>query len=173
MAYRNYIIDAFNADKPFNQFIREQLAGDLLPARDQAQRNEQVIATGYIAMSRRFGSVVDRYPHHLTIEDTLDNVGRTFLGLGLSCARCHDHKFDAVSQRDYYALYGIFESTRYAFPGIELLKVQKDFVPLLAPEELENSLGPFREKERELQSAHEALMSQRTRKRRAKRSWRP
>jgi hypothetical protein len=159
--YRNYIIDAFNADKPFDQFIREQIAGDLLPAANQEQRNRQVIATGYIAMSRRFGSVVDRYPHHLTIEDTLDNMGRTFLGLGLSCARCHDHKFDPISQRDYYGLYGFFSSTRYAFPGIELLKVQKDFVPLIAPAELQTILAPFKEEAARLQAAHDALLAQR------------
>jgi len=159
--YRNYIIDAFNADKPFDQFIREQIAGDLLPASDQAERNEHIIATGYVAMSRRFGSVVDRYPTHLTIEDTIDNLGRTFLGLTVSCARCHDHKFDAITQRDYYALYGMFASTRYAFPGIELLKVQKDFVPLLAKAELHETLAPFLEKAAELQKAHDELAARR------------
>lgn len=159
--YRNYIIDAFNQDKPYDQFIREQIAGDLLPAKNQPQRNEQVIATGYIAMSRRFGSVVDRYPQHLTIEDTIDNLSRTFLGLSLSCARCHDHKFDPVSQQDYYGLYGIFESTKYAFPGIELLKVQKDFVPLVSAAESDSQLKPFRDKERDLQKRHDELAARR------------
>ena len=159
--YRNYIIDSLNRDKPYDQFIREQIAGDLLPARNQEQRNEQVIATGYIALSRRFGSVVDRYPQHQTIEDTLDNMGRTFLGLSLSCARCHDHKFDPIPTRDYYGLYGIFESTRYAFPGIELLKVQKDFVPLVSDTEYDRLRAPLREKERDLQKRHDDLAAQR------------
>ncbi|QDU92815.1 DUF1553 domain-containing protein [Lignipirellula cremea] len=128
--YRNYIINAFNADKPYDQFLREQLAGDLLPAENDAQRNEQTIATGYIASSRRFGSLFKYYPQHLTIEDTIDNLGRTMLGLTISCARCHDHKFDPISQDDYYALYGVFSSTRYPFPGIELDKKPRDFVPL-------------------------------------------
>eukprot|EP00913_Durusdinium_trenchii_P023462 g22040.t1 len=128
--YRNYIIDSFNADKPYDQFLREQIAGDLLPWRDEDQRNEQLIATGYIAISRRFGSLVANYPQHLTIEDTIDNLGRTVLGLTLSCARCHDHKFDPIAQDDYYGLYGFFESTRYPFPGIELDKKPRDFVPL-------------------------------------------
>jgi len=149
--YRNYIIDAFNKDKPYDQFVREQIAGDLLDAKDQKQRDEQVIATGYIAMSRRFGSLADRYPYHLTIEDTLDNIGKTFLGLTLACARCHDHKFDAITQADYYGLYGIFASTKYAFPGIELLKIQKDFVPLLPKEEVDRRLADYRVKERELE----------------------
>ncbi len=158
--YRNYVIDAFNSDKSYDQFLREQIAGDLLPARDQAQRNEQIIATGYVALSRRFGSVVERYPQHLTIEDTIDNIGKTMLGLSIGCARCHDHKFDAITQRDYTALYGIFESTRYAFPGIELLKIQKDFVPLLSPAEMEEKLGAHREKERELRERQRSINAQ-------------
>ena len=96
--YRNYIIDAFNNDKPYDQFLREQIAGDLMPAATDAERNEHIVATGYVAISRRFGSVIDDYPQHLTIEDTIDNMGRVVLGLTLSCARCHDHKFDMILQ---------------------------------------------------------------------------
>uniref|UniRef100_A0A7C2K0U7 DUF1553 domain-containing protein n=1 Tax=Schlesneria paludicola TaxID=360056 RepID=A0A7C2K0U7_9PLAN len=129
--YRNYIIDSFHRDKPYDRFLREQIAGDLLPADTDEQRNEQIIATGYIAISRRFGSIVKGYPQHLTIEDTLDNIGRTVLAQTLTCARCHDHKFDPITQEDYYGLYGIFESTRYPFPGIELEKKPRDFVPLM------------------------------------------
>lgn len=129
--YRNYIIDAFNSDKPYDAFLQEQIAGDLLPASDDAERNEHIVATGYIAISRRFGSVIDDYPQHLTIEDTIDNMGRVVLGLTVSCARCHDHKFDPILQTDYYGLYGIFNSTKYAFPGIELDKKPRDFVPLM------------------------------------------
>jgi len=129
--YRNYIIDSFNADKPYDQFLREQIAGDLLPADSDLLRNEQTIATGYLAISRRFGSVIKNYPQHLTIEDSLDNLGRTVLGLTIACARCHDHKFDPISQDDYYGLYGILQSTRYPFPGIELDKVPRDLVPLV------------------------------------------
>lgn len=142
--YRNYIIDAFNADKPFDEFIREQIAGDLLPARNQEEKNEQTIATGYVAISRRFGSIADGYPQHLTIEDTLDNMGRTFLGLTISCTRCHDHKFDAISKEDYYGLYGILESTRYPFPGIELDKKPKDLVPLMSPAKYDAAMTPYR-----------------------------
>ena len=129
--YRNYLIEAFNKDKPYDQFLREQIAGDLLPADGDAQKNEQIIATGYLAISRRFGSLVENYPQHLTIEDTLENLGRTTLALSISCARCHDHKFDPISNDDYYGLYGIFHSTRYPFPGIELDKKPRDFVPLV------------------------------------------
>ncbi|HEX5104067.1 MAG TPA: DUF1553 domain-containing protein [Pirellulaceae bacterium] len=134
--YRNWVINAFNADMPYDEFIRQQIAGDLLPADSVAASHEQIVATGYIALARRFGSTVDDYPTHLTIEDTIDNLGRTFLGLTINCARCHNHKFDPVTNEDYYALYGIFHSTRFPWPGIELDKVQRDLVPLTSDEEV-------------------------------------
>jgi hypothetical protein len=128
--YRDWVISAFNADLPYDQFVQKQLAGDLLATKDAQERRANIIATGYLANARRFGSRVEDYPHHLTIEDTLDNLGRAFLGLSLSCARCHDHKFDPISADDYYGLYGIFSSSRYPWPGIELDKRQRDFIPL-------------------------------------------
>jgi hypothetical protein len=135
--YRNWVITSFNDDKPYDQFIREQVAGDLLPAASEEQRQQQIIATGYLAIARRFGSVKDDYPQHLTIEDTIDNLGRAFLGLSVNCARCHHHKFDPISTDDYYALYGILQSTRYPWPGIELDRKQRDLVPLAPPEKVE------------------------------------
>ncbi|HTG43872.1 MAG TPA: PSD1 and planctomycete cytochrome C domain-containing protein, partial [Verrucomicrobiae bacterium] len=134
--YRNWVISAFNRDLPYDQFVREQLAGDLLPSASDEQALEGIVATGYIANARRFGSRVDDYPEHLTIEDTIDNLGRTFLGLTINCARCHDHKFDPITSTDYYALYGIFHSTRYPWPGIELEQHQRDLVPLVAAAKL-------------------------------------
>ncbi|MBN8248240.1 MAG: DUF1553 domain-containing protein [Verrucomicrobia bacterium] len=131
--YRNWVIGAFNRDLPYDQFIREQIAGDLLPSGEGPERFDRLIATGYLANARRFGSRVDDYPQHLTIEDTLDNLGRTFLGLTINCARCHNHKFDPITAEDYYALYGIFDSTRYPWPGIELEQKQRDLVPLVEP----------------------------------------
>jgi hypothetical protein len=128
--YRNWVIDAVNADMPYDRFIREQIAGDLLPADSTDAKYRQIIATGYIANARRFGSRVSDYPQHLTIEDTIDNLGRAFLGHTLNCARCHNHKFDPITTEDYYAIYGIFHSTRYPWPGIELEKRQRDLVPL-------------------------------------------
>jgi hypothetical protein len=144
--YRNYVIDALNADKPYDQFVRAQVAGDLLPHTSQGQKYEQIIATGYLAIGRRFGSLPDEF--HLTLEDTIDVVGKTILGLSISCARCHDHKFDPITQRDYYALYGIFNSARYAYPGTELPAEPKDFVPLVTDEEQTRVVEPY---ERELQ----------------------
>ena len=134
--YRDWVIDAFNRDLPYDEFVRDQLAGDLRGGVTDEERNARIVATGYIANARRFGSRVDDYPQHLTIEDTLDNLGRSFLGITVSCARCHDHKFDPIPTKDYYALYGIFKSTRYPWPGIELDQKQRDFVPLTPSGEL-------------------------------------
>ncbi len=135
--YRDWVIDAFNRDLSYDQFLREQLAGDLIGGASEAERQRRIVATGYIANARRFGSRVDDYPQHLTIEDTIDNLGRAFLGLTLNCARCHDHKFDPVTMKDYYALYGYFAGTRYPWPGIELEKRQRDLVPLVPAAEVD------------------------------------
>jgi hypothetical protein len=149
--YRNYVIRSFNADKPYDKFIREQIAGDHLPYSSPDERREQIIANGYLAQSRRFGSRNNEF--HLTIEDTIDNVGKVFLGLTVSCARCHDHKFDPVPNEDYYALYGIFASTKYAFPGTEIYRHTKDFVALGGDEET----AKLREWEAELAEADDKL----------------
>jgi hypothetical protein len=143
--YRDWVIRAFNRDLPYDQFLREQVAGDLMPAGSDAERRERITATGYLAIARRFGG--DRSgEHHLTLDDTIDNLGRAVLGSTLACARCHDHKFDPFTVRDYYGLYGIFASTRYPFPGAEVGKQQQDFVPLLSPPQIEAALRPQREK---------------------------
>ena len=138
--YRDWVIDAIRDDMPYDQFVREQLAGDLLPSQSSEEMHRQLIATGYVAGARRFGSRVGDYPTHLTIEDTLDNVGRAFLATTINCSRCHDHKFDPVTTEDYYALYGIFNSTRYPWPGIELEQKQRDLVPLVPADVAEQVL---------------------------------
>jgi len=159
--YRDWVIDAFNRDLPYDQFVQQQLAGDLLPSESDEQKHQQIIATGYIANARRFGSRVDDYPQHLTIEDTIDNLGRAFLGLTLNCARCHDHKFDPVTTDDYYGLYGIFHSTRYPWPGIELEQKQRDLVPLVSAEEVAAALKGRKEKQAELDAEVKRLDKER------------
>ncbi len=151
--YRNWVINALNRDLAYDEFMRDQLAGDIRGGNTTEEQLQRLIATGYIANARRFGSRVDDYPQHLTIEDTIDNLGRTFLGMSLSCARCHDHKFDPITTRDYYGLYGIFHSTRYPWPGIELDKRQRDFVPLVSADErqaLEQRVEEYRAEQRQL-----------------------
>jgi hypothetical protein len=133
--YRDYIIDSFNADRPYDQFVREQLAGDLFAQDAPRERYaELVAATGFLALSRRYATAPYEL-FHLTLEDTIDTVGQAFLGTSLKCARCHDHKFDPVSTRDYYALYGIFASTQYPWAGGEEFQSKKSprqkFVPLV------------------------------------------
>jgi hypothetical protein len=142
--FRNWVIDALNADMPYDEFIRRQIAGDLLPARGEDDGFDAGIATGYLAISRRFGSRLDDM--HLTIEDTIDNLGKTFLGLSLNCARCHDHKYDPITVDDYYALYGIFQSTRYPFPGVEIYPSPRDFAFRAPPDEV----ARIRSREREM-----------------------
>jgi hypothetical protein len=139
--YRDWIIDAINRDLPFDRFAQEQIAGDLIDGGTPEERQQRTIATGYLANARRFGSTVSDYPWHLTIEDTIDNLGRAFLGLTLNCARCHDHKFDPISMGDYYALYGFFQSTKYPWPGIELEQRQRDLVVFAPPDVLKNEVA--------------------------------
>jgi hypothetical protein len=137
--YRDYIIDSFNADKPYDQFVREQLAGDVLARQGPREKfAEQVIATGFLALTRRYATA----PYelwHLSLEDTIATTGSAFLGLTLRCARCHDHKFDPVTTEDYYRLYGIFASTTFPFAGAEefasMAKYRQHFVPLVPPAE--------------------------------------
>jgi hypothetical protein len=139
--YRDYIIAAFNKDKPYDQFLREQIAGDLLPSSNEDERWERIVATGYIASSRRFNVDPTLY-WHMTYDDTVDNLGKVVLGLTIACARCHDHKFDPISNRDYYAMYGIFSSSRYPFPGSEKNHRQKDLIARV-PSEYEKIMQPY------------------------------
>jgi cytochrome c553 len=111
--YRDYVVAAFNSDKPYDHFLVEQLAGDLLPADDQAKRHEQLIATGFLAIGPKVLAEVDEDKMQMDIVDEqIDTFGRAFVGLTLGCARCHDHKFDPIDTADYYGLAGIFKSSR-------------------------------------------------------------
>ena len=153
--YRNYVIDAFNADKPYDQFLREQIAGDILAVQGPPERYaEQVTATGYLAISRRFGFDSENY-HHLTIQDTIDTLGQSVLGLSLGCARCHDHKFDDISMVDYYGLYAILDSSRYSFPGSEQKQRVRSLVPLVPPSE---SIQKWREFDHQVASISSRLV---------------
>jgi hypothetical protein len=93
----------------------------------------------------------------LTIEDTIDNFGKAFLGMTMGCARCHDHKFDPLLAEDYYALYGFFSSTRYPWPGIELDRAQRDLVPLAPAAEVERVSKERKKKLAELEAAVKKL----------------
>lgn len=110
--YRDYVIDSFNADKPYDEFIHEQIAGDLLPYRNQAERNENQIATGFLALGAHDLNEPDRKLFPMDVADEMINVTtRSVLALSVGCARCHDHKFDPIPTRDYYSMAGIFRSS--------------------------------------------------------------
>lgn len=102
--YRDYVIEAFNSDKPFNRFVLEQISADRMPASEKADLR----ALGFLTVGRRFAGNADA--PQLIVDDRIDVIGRGFLGLTLACARCHDHKFDAIPTADYYSLYGILNS---------------------------------------------------------------
>lgn len=113
--YRDYVIRAINADLPYDQFVREHIAGDLLKPRIDAETglNQSIVATGFWNMMQAQHAPVDvRLDHADRVDNQIDVLSKTFLGMTVSCARCHDHKFDAVSTADYYALSGIFRSVR-------------------------------------------------------------
>jgi hypothetical protein len=110
--YRDYVVASFNQDKPFDQFIREQLAGDLLPYKTDDERFERLTATGFLVLGPK--ALAEPNQAKLTMDvadEQIDVTTRAFLGLTASCARCHDHKYDPIPTRDYYALAGIFKST--------------------------------------------------------------
>lgn len=118
--YRDYVIASFNEDKPYDQFIKEQIAGDLLPAANEQEHWNHIVATGYLAGASTYDGA--------QIEDIVDNVGYAFLGTTLACARCHDHKFDPIPTSDYYAMAGIFKSTTFPHAGNDNVRYQTGMV---------------------------------------------
>ncbi len=111
--YRDYLIRSFAADRPFDQMVRQQVAGDLMAAESDQERLDNVVATTFLMLGPKMLSERDKPKLELdVVDEQIDTVGRAFLGLTLGCARCHDHKFDPVPTEDYYALAGIFKSTQ-------------------------------------------------------------
>src|SRR5436190_8305536 len=111
--YRDYVVVAFNHDQPYDQFLAEQLAGDLMPASDPSTRHQRLIATGFLSLGPKVLAEPDARKMEMDIiDEQVDTVSRAFLGLTVGCARCHDHKFDPLPTEDYYGLAGIFKSTK-------------------------------------------------------------
>jgi mono/diheme cytochrome c family protein len=149
--YRDYVIDSVNADVPFDRFIREQIAGDLLPSNSTAERDRLNTATGFLALGVK--DVNQRFKVRFemdNVDEQIDAVSRGFLAITVSCARCHDHKFDPVPTSDYYALAGIFTSTdncaglrsRMGGGGLDyynpamLIKLSTNDLPPVPPEQV-------------------------------------
>lgn len=116
--FRDYAIRSFNEDKPFDQIVREHIAGDLLPASTDEQHDEQIIGAGYLMLGAINYEEQDKEQLRMdVVDEQIDSMGRTFLGMTLGCSRCHDHKFDPIPTTDYYALAGIFRSTKSLLPN--------------------------------------------------------
>ncbi len=140
--YRNWVIDSLNADLPYDQFLKAQIAGDLLPYQNRKQRNRQRIATGFLAVGSKpyYPTIVPfdpNEPDRARFDWAAEQIDATFkgmMGLTVGCARCHDHKSDPIPTKDYYALMGIFRSTNPKFGmywdlfGVDEGQAQRDFL---------------------------------------------
>jgi len=168
--YRDYLIRAFNSDVPYDQFVREHIAGDLLaaPRRSSDGGNESILATGFWWLGEAVHSPVDvRQDQADRIDNQIDVMSKTFLGITLGCARCHDHKFDAITTRDYYSMFGFLASSRRAEGFLyrqkdldsisELKTIQKDFSDQIEERISPEKLGGIEQLSTALSAVHEVL----------------
>ncbi|MEM7234738.1 MAG: DUF1553 domain-containing protein, partial [Planctomycetota bacterium] len=137
--YRDWTIAALNRDAPYDQFITEQIAGDLLPAANLTERNRQLVATGFLALGAKPAVAMNQNFAMDVVDDQIDTVSTAIMALSVACARCHDHKHDPIPTRDYYALAGIFQSTEtlWGLAGNEKLTA-----PPTALHELKSAIAP-------------------------------
>jgi cytochrome c553 len=163
--YRDYVIDSFNADKPFDRFLVEQIAGDLLPAESDAQRAEQLVATGFLALGTKgLNEQNSRQFRFDLVDEQIDTATQAFLATTAACARCHDHKFDPIPMSDYYALAGIFLSSETLYGttngqqtrrATQLIELPKGSVKSLPGIPLAESIDLAFQRETMLQSIRE------------------
>ena len=162
--YRDYVYDSVAADKPYDQFIREQIAGDLFPAKNDDQRNEMLTATGFLAIGPKSLNTRNAEQFRMDVADEqLDVATRGVMALSVACARCHDHKFDPIPTADYYAMVGIFKSTDVlggVKAGNNRLGYAGDFVYLKGSEKKDS--GPSAEDRQKLEELNAELASVRT-----------
>lgn len=145
--YRDYVFDSFNEDKPYDEFITEQIAGDLLKVKSDTEWQENLIATGFLAMGTKSLNEANPRQHRMDVADEqIDTVSQAILGLTVSCARCHDHKNDAISTVDYYALAGIFLSTDTLFGTVRSAQNKRASqlleLPIIDPRVAANKYSP-------------------------------
>ena len=132
--YRNFVFDSFNEDKPYDEFIRQQIAGDLLAVKTDEEWQENLIATGFLAMGTK--GLNEKNPRQFrmdVVDEQIDTMSQAVLGLTVGCARCHDHKFDPIPTTDYYALAGIFLSTKTYYGTVSGLQNQRPAKLLILP----------------------------------------
>ena len=151
--YRDYVIRAFNDDKPYDRFVREQIAGDLLPG--EGFSTEGVVATGFLALGPKLIAEIDKPKmFYDSVDEQIEVTSKAFLGLTLACARCHDHKFDPLTAKDYYAMASIFASTKNwakveGSPVVSTL-YERPLVPLEQEREYDQALQRIDDKKDEI-----------------------
>ncbi|MBC8167948.1 MAG: DUF1549 domain-containing protein, partial [Bryobacteraceae bacterium] len=135
--YRDYVIDAFNSDMPYNDFIREQIAGDLMPAVKAGEVNRRgIVATGFLALGAKAIAQQDKKKMLYDVYDEqVDVTTRAIMGVTIACARCHDHKFDPFLTKDYYSMIGMFASTK-SFSDPDTHVSQLLFTPIAPKDEV-------------------------------------
>lgn len=156
--YRDYVIRSLNEDKPYDQFIREQIAGDEITNREDA---EALVATGFLRMGawEHTNMSVAKVTRQLFLDDVTDSVGQVFLAHALQCAKCHDHKFDPIPTRDYYSMQAIFATTQFAevetewIPGENLSGIKEDRALHLKRIKDNNERKAFAQKRKEFYEA--------------------
>ncbi|MEO6725713.1 MAG: PSD1 and planctomycete cytochrome C domain-containing protein [Blastocatellia bacterium] len=160
--YRDYVIESFNNDLPYDQFVREQIAGDLLPAPNGQEVNRRgIIATGFLSLGAKALAQQDKVRMLYDVYDEqVDVTSKAFLGLTMACARCHNHKFDPILTKDYYSMIGIFASTRSFKSPKEFVSVPltKPLVPKAEYAVYEKTLKEHRASEKKLQLAQEEIV---------------
>lgn len=160
--YRDYVIESFNSDLPYNQFVREQLAGDLLPSKDGSEVNRRgIIATGFLALGAKAVAQQDKTKMLYDVYDEqVDVTSKAFLGMTLACARCHNHKFDAVLTKDYYSMINIFASTRsFSNPDSHVSALlEKPLVPKAEWEKYQAARKELQAKQQQTQSKLEEIV---------------
>ncbi|MEX1041912.1 MAG: PSD1 and planctomycete cytochrome C domain-containing protein [Pirellulaceae bacterium] len=175
--YRDYVIDRVNEDLPFNQFLTEQIAGDLLPYENNAQRAQLLIATGFLALGpKNLDATDERQFQADVIDEQIDTVSRAVLANSIACARCHDHKFEPFSMEDYYALAGIFKSTKTFYgtavspanriggeplklPEVEGQKILHQSLPQKKVEQYQQQLAELKAEKAQMDAAQKARFS--------------
>ena len=120
--YRDYVVRSFNRDKPYDRFVKEQVAGDEM----DPDNPENLVAVGFLRMGpwEQTGMSVFKETRQMWLDDVTDSVGQTFLAHAMQCAKCHDHKFDPVPTRDYYGMMAVFSTTQFAGSAFPSFRVQ-------------------------------------------------
>lgn len=160
--YRDYVIDSYNSDKPFDEFITEQLAGDLLEPADEFDKAENLVATGFLAIGTKgLNEISNRQFRFDLVDEQIDTTTQAFLATTVACARCHDHKSDAIPMSDYYAMAGIFLSSETLYGTQRALQNRKETELIRLPSVIDGgenrSLGEMIDLEFRRQSAMEQL----------------